>query len=175
MKLKDAKDAVLKLMDEYSSGGVITSDEDLEKRLNSLFDLAQKMLSSIAPIRRKIEVNNKGFVAYPSNMLKLQGVYADGQLTDVFVMGGGFYIFQEDNRSYVIDALVFPAEINAQTDDNYEFEVNDSAVPAIIYWVAAQLASTEIAGSYNEFIRLYNEALKTVVPTAFTGNARVVV
>lgn len=57
MTLGEGKRKALMLMDEYSSSGVLTVDEDLELRMADFFDLAQKISlhtrKSYGPLSRK--------------------------------------------------------------------------------------------------------------------------
>ena len=48
MTLGEGKRKALMLMDEYSSSGVLTVDEDLELRMADFFDLAQKNIAAVS-------------------------------------------------------------------------------------------------------------------------------
>ena len=56
MTLGEGKRKVLMLLDEYSSGGELTVDEDIEKKMADFFDTAQKDMASFKRIIRTQEI-----------------------------------------------------------------------------------------------------------------------
>ena len=60
MTLGEGKRKVLMLLDEYSSGGELTVDEDIEKKMADFFDTAQKDMASFKRIIRTQEITLTG-------------------------------------------------------------------------------------------------------------------
>lgn len=175
MNLKEAKSQALKLVDEYSNSGYIAVDNDIEMRLNSLFDLAQKNLANIAPIRRLLSVTQRGYVPFESNVTAYLGAFAQSQAIDLVCMGAGVWIDENDTRDISLDCLVMPQTITDDTPDSYEFEICESGALAMPYWVAAQLLATDLVCSYSPLLALYDRAVANVRSMAFSRHARVVI
>ena len=72
MTLGEAKDKVIKLMDEYSSGGNKTIDKDINLKMNAFFDAAQRNMATIKRIQRRYVVpihppdNDEKYIEYPA-------------------------------------------------------------------------------------------------------------
>ncbi|MBO4914670.1 MAG: hypothetical protein J5449_05625, partial [Oscillospiraceae bacterium] len=60
MTLNEGKRKVLMLLDEYSSGGAVEFDADIDVRMNDFFDAAQKDIAQWQPIVRRAEVTLDG-------------------------------------------------------------------------------------------------------------------
>lgn len=82
MTLQEGKRKVYMLMDEYSSGGTITPDEDIENKMADFFDTAQKQVCALKPIRKLVELERvSGQTAYdmPADFRKLCCIYRNGK------------------------------------------------------------------------------------------------
>ena len=69
MTLGEGKRKVLMLIDEYSSGGTLTVDEDLNVRMIDFFDLAQKNVSNYKKIIRNFTPSSDYPLTSPSDEL----------------------------------------------------------------------------------------------------------
>jgi hypothetical protein len=53
MTLGEGKRKVLMIIDEYSSGGTLTKDDDINLKMNDFFDLAQRDVANHKPILKR--------------------------------------------------------------------------------------------------------------------------
>lgn len=84
MTLGEGKKKVYELLDEYSSGGEITVDDDIELKLADFFDMAQKRVAQVKRILAIKEIKRRDGVteyAMPSGFGSLYRVWRDGQVT----------------------------------------------------------------------------------------------
>ena len=66
MTLGEGKRKVYMLLDEYSSGGTVTEDADIEARMADFFDIGQKQVAEIKHIRRSLIIERTaGQTLYP--------------------------------------------------------------------------------------------------------------
>jgi len=156
--LGDAKRKTLMLLDEYSSGGEITVDEDINVRMNDFFDVAQKDVAQWQPIVRRttIQLDGTGDQELPADVAQVIRIRKNG------VRARGYEIIDRqllydsgDTAALVLDYLANPETITSETEDSYEFEVSEQAANCLPFFVAAQQLIADLVVDYGAFYNLY--------------------
>ena len=158
MTLGEGKRRVLMLLDEYSSGGALTMNEDLSVRMNDFFDIAQKDVAAWQPIvrRRELALDGTGCTALPEGVKSVLRIRRDGVRTSCYEVLDGAVLSRPGDRSVLtLDYLAQPASITAETEDDYEFEVSEDAANCLPLFVAAQQLIADVTVDYGAFYNLY--------------------
>ncbi len=158
MTLGDGKRKVLMLLDEYSSGGELTVDEDIDRRMNDFFDIAQKDMAQWQPIGRRASVtlDGTGAQALPADVSRVRSIRRDGRRArDVAVIDGKLVYAAGDTSALTLDYLALPQTITPETADTYEFEITEEAANCIPFFVAAQQLIPDLVVDYGAFYKLY--------------------
>ena len=188
MTLGDGKRKVLMLIDEYSSGGSITVDRDLENRMADFFDLAQKHIAGYqrivrcfrpaAPEEAEAESPITGLTACPApaDFGQVFRVWRDGRLTSRYAWSGkAILIPAEDIGRVAVEYFAVPANIPQDAPDDYTFEVGEDAAACMPYFVAAQQLVVDLVVDYAPLLELYNQmlaSLDTRLPSGGGGGIR---
>ena len=141
MTLGEGKRKVLMLLDEYSSGGEITVDEDIDAKMNDFFDLAQRDVAAWQPIVRRIGVtlDGTGSLSLPEDVSRVIRVRKNGvRVSGYEVIDGKLISNAGDKSTLSLDYIAAPEKITPETSDDYEFEVSEEAAGCLPYFVAAQ-------------------------------------
>lgn len=167
MTLEEGKRKVYMLLDEYSSGGALTRDADIEAKMADFFDIAQKQAAEIKKIRRMYAIERKaGQTAYPmpGDFLKLVRVWKGDMVTKAFLWKGNSIIIPESEKAPIeIEYFALPATIDPATPDSYEFEVGEDAAKALPYFVASQQLISDLVMDYGALYAIYRNMLDTLV------------
>ena len=173
MTLGDGKRKVYMLMDEYSSGGAVTKDADIEAKMADFFDIAQKQAAEIKKIRRMHTVERvAGQTVYPmpKDFLKLVRVWKGDVVTKAFRWKGGNIIIPESERALIeIEYFAIPTTIRRETPDEYEFEVGEDVAKALPYFVASQQLIADLVMDYGALYAIYQNMLGTLDISATGG------
>lgn len=173
MTLGEAKDKVYMLLDEHSAGGEVEHDQDIELKMNRFFDMAQKQLSQIkkiVKIRRFTAVSGRTEYTMPSDFRSVYRVWRDGSpATGRYRWRGGRLLVPERDagREITVEYFADPATIDADADDEYEFEIAEDAAECMPYFVAAQQLLPDLVMDYSGMLQMYNMAvgmLDTTIP-----------
>ena len=168
MTLEEGKRKVYMLLDEYSSGGVITPDDDIEMKMADFFDTAQKQVCALKPIRKLTELERvEGQTAYdmPADFRKLVCIYRDGKRTQRYTWRGGKLIIPESETATVeIEYFAYPTTITPETPDSYEFEVAEDAAQACPFFVASQQLISDLVLDYQALRNEWVNALSLLTP-----------
>lgn len=166
MTLGEGKRKVLMLIDEYSSGGAITVDEDIEAKMADFFDQAQKQVAQIKRITRLHKVERLPGVtdyAMPKDYLSLKAVWRDGEITGRYRWRNGKLVIPADDSALVeVEYFAAPATIGPDTPDNYAFEVAEDAAQCMPYFVAAQQLVVDLVVDYSALLQLYQLMLNSL-------------
>lgn len=173
MTLGEGKRKALMLMDEYSSSGVLTVDEDLELRMADFFDLAQKNIAAYKKIIRsfvpeKPEADDSptsGLIACPApdNFSQPFRVWRDGKVTRAYAWTGKAILLPEDViGSVTVEYFATPATIPQDAPDDYEFEVSDDAAACMPYFVAAQQLVVDLVVDFRPLLDLYDRMVSSL-------------
>ena len=154
----EGKRKVLMLLDEYSSGGEITVDEDIDARMNDFFDLAQRDVAAWQPIVRRVSVtlDGTGSLALPEDVSRVIRVRRDGvRVSGYEVVDGRLISNAGDQSALSLDYIASPEKITPETTDDYVFEVSEEAANCLPYFVAAQQLVADLVVDYGAFYNLY--------------------
>ena len=183
MTLGEAKRKVLMIIDEYSSGGTRTEDDDIDMKMNDFFDLAQRDVAQHKPILKSTEISmQRATGSYqefdmPERFLKLYRVWdGDRIITRRAKVRGGKLLIPNDGAGLVVvEYIASPASIDATTPDTYEFEVAEDAAACMPYYVASLQLLVDLVIDYQPPLGLYDRMIRqldTSLPGS--GHGRVV-
>lgn len=167
MTLGEGKKKVYELLDEYSSGGTVTKDEDLEAKMADYFDIAQKQMAAMQRIIKTMTITRvSGQTEYsmPDDFAGVYRVWYGGAVRNSrFAWKGGKIIIPtDDTQSVEIEYFAFPATINSDTPDTCVFEVREDACQAMCFFVAAQQMVVDLVIDYGALLNMYQIALANV-------------
>lgn len=164
MTLAEGKRKVLMLLDEYSSGGTLTTDNDINNKMADFFDMAQKDVAKVKPIYKEISYN---MTETGEQMLKLPGdcacvfrIWADGVLTRRVVQRGNFLAVPPAmGETLLVEYRAVPATIGRDTPEDYEFEVCEEAAACMPFYVASMQLIPDLVVDYGSFWNIYQNML----------------
>lgn len=151
MTLGEGKRKVYMLLDEYSSGGEITRDADIENKMADFFDMAQKDLARICRIVRLHAIENdddETEFSMPEDFQQMKTVWRNGKRYRGYRWKNGKIIIP-DGAAVEIEYYANPATVDAETPDEYEFEIRDNAAQAMCFYVAAQQLIVDLVMDYS--------------------------
>ncbi len=158
MTLGEGKRRVLMLLDEYSSGGELTVDADLDAKMNDCFDMAQKDAAAWQPIVRRTDVtlDGTGSQALPADVSRVLKLTKDGKKARGYEIIDGRLVYAAgDTSALTLDYTAMPQTITPETEDAYAFEVSEEAANCLPYFVAAQHLLPDLVVDYGAFYNLY--------------------
>lgn len=172
MTLGDGKRKVLMLLDEYSSGGTIETDEDIAYKMNDFFDIAQKDAATWQPITRRAaeELDGTGEQTLPSDVLRVVRIRRNGsKARDVEVIDGKLVYPAGDTSTLTLDYIAMPETITPETEDTYVFEISEQAANCLPFFVAAQQLIPELVVDYSAFYNMYIQMRNLLPRSTFGG------
>lgn len=179
MTLGEGKRKVLMLLDEYSAGGTVTKDEDIDKKMADFFDMAQKDIAQHKGILRSAELVPDGSgrgCMLPDDFQKLFCVWRDGRLVNgPVIMAGQLLTRSGDTTPLLVEYFAKPKSIGPNTPDTDEFEVDEDAANCMPYFVAAQHLLPDLVVDYSAFWNMYltmKAALDVSLPDVGGGRVR---
>ena len=158
MTLNEGKRKVLMLLDEYSSGGAVEFDADIDVRMNDFFDAAQKDIAQWQPIVRRAEVtlDGTGQQELPADVSRVLHITRNGRRTaDCEIIDRKLIYPAPDTGTVTLEYIAVPATITPQTEDGYTFEVSEEAANCLPFFVAAQQLISDLVVDYGAFYNLY--------------------
>jgi hypothetical protein len=177
MKLKDIKNNALKIINEYSYGGIdkgIMDNYDFLKRANIFINDSQQEIASIKKIREILTINQIGidiegynYHALPSDMNELRYVnFGSNLFFDYKVVNGEIFVPKKYEGVFTIYYYKNPAEITSSTSDDYSLEIANNLHNFTAYYCAAMLIIPINMNLGDRLLNLYYSKLKTIVPEA---------
>lgn len=156
MTLGELKKKVLMLLDEYSSGGSITVDTDINNKMNMFADMAQKDLSNYATILKSAEIELDGDATpIPAGFKSYFRVWKDGKKWKKPAIINGMMQTQGYTGDIVVEYIATPSTITDETPDSYEFEMNEEAANCLPFYVASKQIITDLVVDYQAFWQMY--------------------
>lgn len=166
MTLGEGKEKVLMLIDEYSSGGVLTVDEDINKKMAAFFDQAQKQVAQIKRVVKLHKVERLEDVTeyeMPKDFISPLRIWRNGVESMDLMWRAGKLVIPKDTRGTIeVEYAAQPATITAETPDTYEFEVAPDAAECMPYFVAAQQLIVDLVVDYGALLQLYQIAISNL-------------
>lgn len=174
MTLGEGKQEVLKLLDEYSTAGAITPDEDINLKMNQFFNIAQRDMAGWQPILRRavVALTGSGHDPLPADVSQVLYFSIGGRRTPKYeVVDGKIYYAAGDTSELTLDYIANPAPIPSDAPDDYEFEISEEAANCMPMFVAAQQMIPDLVIDYSKFYNIYLQMRSTVPHTRHTGNS----
>lgn len=182
MTLGEGKRKVLMLLDEYSSGGTLTTDQDIDAKMNDFFDLAQKNVANYKRIVRAFlpeAGETERTVAWcpaPEDFGQLFRVWLDGRLTRKYTWRNrAIGIPTAELGRVQVEYFAVPETIPQDAPDEYVFEVAEDAAACMPYFVAAQQLVTDLILDPAPLLALYDRMLAALdlrLPESGGGGVR---
>lgn len=176
MTLGDGKRKVFMLLDEYSSGGEVTEDEDIALKMADFFDMAQKDIVQYQPIVRRASVtlDGSGSQQLPADIARVTRITVNGVRTSRYeVVDGKLLYAAGDTSDLVLDYEAEPQRITPNTSDGYEFEVSENAANCLPFFVAGQQVFADLVQDYTVYYNTYLQ-MRAALPRSvgFSGCGR---
>jgi len=178
MTLGDGKRKVLMLLDEYSSGGEVTADQDIQNKMADFFDMAQKEMAGYKRIIRHETItldDEDEYTELPDDFEEYFRIWEKGQTINQFPIIGGQMYTDHKKGTIVLEYFARPTTIDANTLDTYEFEVSEDAANCLPFYVAAQQLITDLVVDYQALWNMYlthRGALNLSLPSGGTIGVR---
>lgn len=176
MTLGEGKRKVLMLMDEYSSGGTLSEDRDLDLRMKDFFDLAQKHVAGYKRIVREVVPETGGWYGMPEDFGQVFRVWLDGRLTRKHRWKDrAVYLPADEVGRVTVEYFAVPGIIPADAGEDYVFEVAEDAAACMPYFVAAQQLMVDLIVDPAPLMELYDRMLSmldTRLPESGGGGVR---
>ncbi len=181
MTLGEGKRRVLMLLDEYSTGGTVTVDDDLNLRMNDFFDMAQRDVAAWQPIVRRttVQMDGTGSVPLPRDVQRVLRIRRENgrgglvRAADCGAVDGRLTAPEGDRSLIVLDYIAAPAAIGPDTADSYVFEVGEEAANCLPFFVAAQQLIADLVVDYGAFYNLYLQMRAMLTRTGNTPDGGV--
>ena len=164
MTLGEGKQKVYMLLDEWSSGGEISKDADIELKMIPFFDTAQKRVAKVERLVSTTTIKRKaGKTAYsmPENFAGLVNVWRDGTPTRRYRwMAGKLVIPETETAEVTVEYYRTPETLSSTMSDNDEFEVSDEAAELLPFYVAAQNLFPDLMIDYTPYLLEWEKMLQ---------------
>lgn len=145
MTLGEAKERLKILLDESNP------KSDLTNKFNRLFDMAQKKVALSDPVYGTVFYAAGSAKDLPDDCYRPRQVIIDGAPFAYDAFAG----IPDVDCTLRYETRM--SDITTSTSDTTEFDLPEEAIPALIYWVAAQCQSVEYDRRYFEtFMAEYN-------------------
>ena len=159
------KQKVYSMIEEYSEDAEnLTEDEDLAMKMNSVINQIQNELARFKKIDayKQMEVTE-------GQMINLTDI--DTNIYQLNIIRGVSYDplgdriwFNEDGTADVY-YYKYPKQINADTEDDYRFELDRDALEIMPYGVAGDLLKSDVSSNYGTvYSNRYKELIQTLDP-----------
>lgn len=173
MTLEEFKTSVYSLIEEYSEeADDLTQDPDLAQKMNSVIN---HVMNEVARFK-KIPAYTTMDIEFQENEEEHQIEMTDiaDDIYQVHLIRGientivdKFVIFLEEGTAKIY-YYRYPEQIDENTEDTYEFEVDTDALECMIYGVAGDLLSSDVA---SQFGRVYKERYQELLQRLDSRNA----
>ena len=160
MKLKEMKQRIYKLIEEYSDNDGYTEDEDLSLKINSCINIIMNELARFKKISDVIEMDVAKNETYKFEDIS-DDVYQINIVKGVENIIIGNEIEFLDDGTAKIYYYKYPTQITDKTNENtYEFELDTDVLEILPYGVAGLLFASDVSNNYGQiYTNLYREKL----------------
>jgi hypothetical protein len=165
MTLEEMKQKVYSMIEEYSEDAEnLTEDEDLAMKMNSVINQIQNELARFKKIDayKQMEVTE-------GQMINLTDI--DTNIYQLNIIRGVSYDPLGDRIWFNEDGIAdvyyykYPKQINADTEDDYRFELDRDALEIMPYGVAGDLLKSDVSSNYGTvYSNRYKELIQTLDP-----------
>lgn len=166
MNLGEAKKRALSLMAEYSINGVITpgvDNADYLIRMNGFahdaqMEISEKVGIGASEIYTQVAESGEGYNIYslPPDFKQLRNVYhRDRVFSDFRIQNNNLLLNKSLSGNFELIYFKNPTEINSDTPDSYEFEVDKHTHHLIPYFVGGMAIHDENPSMADRLINMY--------------------
>lgn len=167
MLLSEMKKKILSLIEEIDTGAVsLTSDPDIEQKLNYVINQIQYELARFKKIPDYVEIEvNKG------DLLKFEDIEAAGgyEVYQIDMIRGvefeykaqGTIIKVLEGGTAEVEYFRYPEKITETTKDSFELELSPDALEIMPYGVAADLLKSDVSNNYGQVYAQRYESMLT--------------
>jgi hypothetical protein len=176
MTLAEMKKKILGMIEELDLDETsLTSDQDIEKKLNDTINQVMFELARMKKIPDYVEMEvqagdlvrfediatESGFDVYQID--RVRGVEFE-------LKANGTIIKVLESGTLEIDYFKYPERITEKTNGSYEFELSADALEIMPYGVAGDLLKTDVSTEYGQiFTNRYEQMLQRLDPRYSTG------
>jgi hypothetical protein len=174
MTLEDNKKITLGLIEEFSPNNeYLTDDEDIRDRLNLVYAPNYQHLATIKKILKTKTItiseteDTTGEYSLPTDMYQFKRIVAlnsnNEEITPLFnIIGKKIYIKQNEGK-YIIEYYAYPTDINLDTEDDFELELDQDAQNVLPYAVANDILKVDPSADYTAFYREYQNRMEVLL------------
>jgi hypothetical protein len=160
MTLEEMKIKVYSMIEEYNEDADdLTDDEDLAAKFNSVCNIIMNELARIKKIPAYTEYEGTegdliDFTEIDSNFYQLN------QIRDIDADIVGNQLLFNENGTAKIFYYKYPTQIDADTEDSYEFELSTDALECMPDGIAAGLLASDVSANYGQVYRTRYQEMK---------------
>lgn len=174
MTLGEAKAKAIKLINEYSTNGKLTAEannEDYTLRMNDLADDAQKEIAekisidatTTFTITEDLTAEGYNSTALPVNFKEMRFVRLDDErFYDFRIENGNILTRKTIGGDFELSYSKHPTDLDGDTSDSYEFEVDANGLPLIPYYMGGMVIADENDAISNKLLNIYYSRLNTL-------------
>ena len=176
MDLKDLKNIAMQLIDEYSEKKSPTEDEDIQQKLNGLFNAALFEVAKIKKILKvyQFSINEKANTEYKSIGLpddfmeekRLRYFTSNNSILRYYIQKDKLKVHNSCLGSFELEYYAIPEEITEDNQNDYEFELDIDAQMALPYYVASSVLMSDVSANYTAFEAKYNAKIEQLMRSA---------
>lgn len=161
MTLLEMKKKILELIEEISDNPALTEDPDIEAKINTVINQVQYELCRMKKIPAYIELE-----AHEGDLIHAKDI--DTNLYQIDVVRGLKYEIKADGTlikcledgTLEIEYYKYPTRIDEETEDTYEFELDDDVLEILPYGVAADILKSDVSNNYGQ---IYSQRYETML------------
>lgn len=163
MTLEEMKQKVYSMIEEYSEDTEdLTSDEDLATKMNSVINQVQNELARYKKIDGYKEIESTKDERI--NLTEIdQNIYQLNIIKGVSYEPIGNTILFNESGTADVYYYKYPEQINDNTEDTYEFELDRDLLEIMPYGVAADLLKSDVSSNYGTvYANRYRELIQSL-------------
>ena len=161
MTLGEAKRKIMIELDESGEGSALENINDYAVKLPDIFNTVIKELAMFCkPVEKVMDiVVEDGYYTKPEDCYVVKAIYKNNKRATFSIVADRIII---DNGEYKMLYEALPANIDEETDDEYEFEIDVDCQEAMIHGVCAQLCINDEPELYQTYFERYNLAIANI-------------
>jgi hypothetical protein len=161
LTLGEAKRKIMIELDENGEVDVLANVVDYNAKLPDIFNTVQRELAMFCkPVEKVIDiVVENGYYTKPNDCYVVKAIYKDNKRV-TFNTVANRIITDDGEYKMLYEAL--PDNINEDTDDDYEFEIDVDCQEAMIHGVCAQICINDEPELYQTYFERYNLAIANI-------------
>ena len=165
MTLEEMKMKVYAMIEEYNENSDnLTDDEDLAMKMNTVINQVQNEIARFKKIDAYKQMSVK-----EGDLINLTDI--DINIYQLNIIKGVSYdpiahkvLFNETGTADIY-YYKYPTQINADTEDDYKFELDRDALEIIPYGVAGDLLKSDVSSNYGQvYSNRYKELIQSLDP-----------